>query len=151
MRTIFYAAIVFFFILQHPAYSIDRLKCGGTEPFWNAQLSDIQVIFDLAGGERRIVYNAPLYRAAAGAPLDFVMSIRAKRGHSTLIGFVVNENRMMVADKNGKAPSDANPYSAYCSDGMSDRGYSFSIHLIMNGNAYTGCCSTAAFPPIGSD
>lgn len=47
MRTIFYGAIVFV-ILQHPAYSIDRLKCGGTEPFWNAQLSDSQVVFDLA-------------------------------------------------------------------------------------------------------
>jgi len=79
------------------------------------------------------------------------MSIRAKRGNSTLVGFVVNENRMMVADKNGKAPSDADAYSAYCSDGMSDRGYPLSIHLIINGNAYTGCCSTAALPAVGSD
>jgi hypothetical protein len=151
MRLTFYAAIVFV-ILQQPAYSIDRLKCGGTEPFWDAQLSDGQVVFDPSGGgERRIIYRAPLYRAAAGAPLDFVMSVRAKRGNSTLIGFVVNENRMIVADKNGKAPSDADAYSAYCSDGMSDRGYSFSIHLIVDGNAYTGCCSTAALPPVGSD
>ena len=67
----------------------------------------------------------------------------------SLIGFVVNENRMMVADKNGKA-SDPDTYSAYCSDGMSDRGYSFSIHLVVDGNTYTGCCSTAASPPIGS-
>ena len=124
------------------------MKCGGTEPFWDAQLSDRQVTFGLSGG-RRTIYIAPIYKAAAGAPLDFVMSVRAKRGSSILIGFVVNENRMMVADKNGKA-SDPDTYSAYCSDGMSDRGYSFSIHLVVDGNTYTGCCSTAASPPIGS-
>jgi uncharacterized membrane protein len=149
MRTIFSAVIVLG-ILQHPAYSIERMKCGGTEPFWDAQLSDSQVIFGISGG-RRAIYVAPIYKAAAGAPLDFVMSVRAKRGGSTLIAFVVNESRMMVADKNGKAPSGYDVYSAYCSDGMSDRGYTFSVHLIVDGNAYTGCCSTAAFPPVGSD
>jgi uncharacterized membrane protein len=149
MRTLFFAVIALV-ILQHPTHSFERLKCGGTEPFWDAQLSDSQVTFGLSGG-RRTIYIAPIYKAAAGAPQDFAMSVRAKRGSSTLIGFVVNENRMMVADKNGKAPSNPDIYSAYCSDGMSDRGYSFSIHLLVEGNTYTGCCSTVAFPPIGSD
>jgi len=94
MRLTFYTGIACV-ILQQPAYSIDRLKCGGTEPFWDARLSDGQVVFDPSGGgERRIIYRTPLYTAAAGRPLDFVMSVRAKRGNSTLIGFVVNENRM---------------------------------------------------------
>ena len=123
MRLTFYAAIAFV-ILQQPAYSIERLKCGGTEPFWDAQLLNGQVVFNLpSGGERGIIYRAPLYRAARGASINFVMSVRAKRGNSTLIGFVVNENQMIVADKNGKAPSDADAYSAYCSDGMSDSGF----------------------------
>jgi hypothetical protein len=126
-----------------------RLPLAGLVAFSHLQFSQIR------GRQpylivRKILYVI-LYRAAAGAPLDFVMSVKAKRGNSTLIGFVVNENRMIVADKNGKAPSDADAYSAYCSDGMSDRGYSFSIHLIVDGNAYTGCCSTAALPPVGSD
>jgi uncharacterized membrane protein len=45
MRTTFVAAIALV-ILQYPAYSIERMKCGGTEPFWDAQLSDSQVIFN---------------------------------------------------------------------------------------------------------
>jgi uncharacterized membrane protein len=149
MRALLFVVIALV-IPQHPAYSIERMKCGGTEPFWDAQLSDSQVTFGLSG-VRRTMYIAPIYKAAAGAPLDFVMSVRAKRGSSILIGFVVNENRMMVADKNGKAPSDPDTYSAYCSDGMSDRAYSFSIHLVVDGNTFTGCCSTIRSPPIGSD
>lgn len=147
MRTIFSAGIALVMV-QHAAYAIDRLKCGGTEPFWDAQLSDSQVVFDLSGGERRIVYPAPLYRAAAGVPLDFVMSVRAKKGKSTLTGFVVDATRMIVADRNGKTPSDPDAYSAYCSDGMSDRVYPFSIHLSVDGKAYTGCCATTALRPM---
>jgi uncharacterized membrane protein len=149
MRPLLFVVIALV-IPQHPAYSIERMKCGGTEPFWDAQLSNNQVTFGLSGG-RRTIYIAPIYNAAAGASLEFVMSVRAKRGRSILIGFVVNENRMMVADKKGKAPSDPDAYSAYCSDGMSDRGYSFSVHLVVDGNTYTGCCSTTASPPIESD
>jgi uncharacterized membrane protein len=138
-------------ILQSSAHGIEKLKCGGTEPFWDAQLADNQVTFDLSGGERRIIYPAPVYRAAAGVPLDFVMSVRAKRGKSTLTAFVVNETRMTLLDKNGKTPAEDTAYGAYCSDNMSDRGYPYSIHLIIDGNVYTGCCSTTLLPPVGSD
>jgi uncharacterized membrane protein len=147
MRTMFAAAIVL--ILQHSAYSIERMECGGTEPFWDAKLSDTQMIF--AFGGRTTIYPAPRYRAAKGASIDFVMSVRANRGRSTLIAFVVNERVMKVADKNGKDPSDPDAYRAYCPDGMSDRGYPFSIHLIVDDSVYTGCCSTATSPPVGSD
>src|SRR5262245_53773624 len=133
---------------QYPAYSIERMKCGGTEPFWNAQLSDSQVIFNLSG-ERRTIYAAPRYRAARGASIGFVMSVRAARGKSTLIGFVVNEGQMTVADKKGNVPSNPDVYRAYCSDGMSDRRYPFSIHLVVNDSVYTGCCSTSTSPPVG--
>jgi len=149
MRTTFAAAIALV-ILQYPAYSIERMECGGTEPFWDAKLSDSQVIFRL-GVERRTIYTGPHYRAARGASIDFVMSVRATRGRSTLVAFVVNEREMTVADKNGNAPSDPDAYKAYCSDGMSDRGYPFSIHVIVDGDTYTGCCSTSTSPPVGSD
>jgi uncharacterized membrane protein len=146
MRTTFAAAIALV-ILQYPAYSIERMECGGTEPFWDAKLSDSQVIFHVSGG-RTTIYAAPLYRAARGASIDFVMSVRATRGRSSLIAFVVNEGQMTVADKNGNAPSNPDAYRAYCSDGMSDRGYPFSIHLIVDGNTFTGCCSTSTSPPV---
>jgi uncharacterized membrane protein len=150
MRTMFAAGIALL-ILQHSAFSIEKMECSGTEPFWDAQLSDSQVDFYPGGGGRKTIYPAPLYSAARGAAIGFVMSVRAKRGRSTLVAFVVNEREMIVADKKGKTPTDPDAYSAYCSDGMSDRGYPFSIHLIVDGTAYTGCCSTAASPPVGAD
>jgi uncharacterized membrane protein len=149
MRTLFATGMVL--ILQHSAYSLERIDCGGTEPFWDAKLSDTQVIFALSGSGRRTIYPTPRYRPAAGASIDFVRSVRATRGRSTLIAFIVNEGLMKVADKSGNAPSDPEAYRAYCSDGMSDRGYPLSIYLIVDDNVYTGCCSTAAAPPVGSD
>jgi uncharacterized membrane protein len=143
-----YAALL---MLQQPAYSIERMECGGTEPFWDAILSDRQVTFNLLGDRRTVIYPAPRYRAAEGASMDFVMSVRATKGKSSLIGFVVNEALKTIADKKGKPPADPDAYRAYCSDGMSERGYPFSLHLFVDGNAYTGCCSTTASPPVGEN
>jgi hypothetical protein len=73
----------------------------------------------------------------------------ATRGRSTLIAFVVDERLMIIEDKKGGSPpGDLGAYKAYCSDGMSDRGYPFSIHLIVDGNTFTGCCSTSTSPPV---
>jgi len=148
IRTGFAAAFILF--LQPAAHAIETMECGGTEPFWDAKLSDTRVTFTLPG-ERKITYSSPRYRAPRGASMEGVMSVRASRGKSTLVGFVVNEERMTVADKNGKSPPDEDVYRAYCADGMSERGWPYSIHLIVDGTAYTGCCSTATSPPIGSD
>ena len=148
IRIAFAAALVS--ILQHSAYAIERMECGGTEPFWDAKLSDTRVTFTLPG-ERHITYSSPRYRAPRGASMEGVMSVRASRGKSSLVGFVVNEERMTIGDKNGKAPADEDTYRAYCADGMSERGYPYSIHVIVDGTAYTGCCSTATSPPVGSD
>jgi uncharacterized membrane protein len=101
--TIFVAVI--FAILQSSAYAIEKMKCVGTEPFWDAELTDKQIIFGL-GGDNKIIYPLPHYRPAAGVPLDFVMSVTAKRGKSTLTAFVVNETRMILLDKNGKTPGN---------------------------------------------
>jgi len=144
LRTIVPAAIAIV-LLQHPAYPVD-MKCSGTEPFWDAQLSDKQIIFGLADG-RKVIYVAPHYRAAAGASPDFVLHVSAKRGNASLIAFIVNENLMVVFDKNSKS-LDQDTAKAYCSDAMSDRGYPFSIHLLVDGTAYTGCCSTTASPTV---
>ena len=131
-------------ILTNSAFSIEKMECGGTEPFWDAKLADGRVTFKL--GSPRI-YLAPMYSPASGMHPDFVMSVRAKRGKSNLTAFVVNEAQKVVADKDGAAAAD--PYRAYCSDGMSGRRFPFSIHLIVDGSAYTGCCWTATAPPVG--
>src|SRR5215468_9469449 len=41
IRTIFAGGLIL--ILQHPASAIEAMECGGTEPFWDAKLSDTQV------------------------------------------------------------------------------------------------------------
>ena len=151
VRDIIFIAGAAIAVLQSSAYAFETLKCSGTEPFWDAQLAATQVTFDLSGGERKINYPAPVYRSAAGVPLDFVMSVRAKRGKSVLTAFVVNETRMTLLDTTGKTPAKDTAYMAYCSDNMSERGYPYSIHLMIDGNVYTGCCSTSLLPPVGSD
>jgi hypothetical protein len=77
------------------------------------------------------------------------MSVQAKGKTGQLVGFIVNETLMALADKEGKPPEDRFTFNAYCSDGMSPRGYPFSIHLFVNGKVYTGCCANASNPPVG--
>ena len=108
--------------------SIEKLECGGTEPFWNGVLTDQQITFELSGTTTR-TYPKPTYAPAAGAPN--VTSIQATEKTGQLTGFVVNET----------PPS-------YCSDGMSPRGFPFSVHLIVDGKPYTGCCASASHPII---
>jgi hypothetical protein len=76
------------------------------------------------------------------------MSVQAKGKTGQLTGFVINETLMVLADKLGKAPDDRSAFKAYCSDGMSERGFPLSIHLIVDGKPYTGCCASASNPPV---
>jgi uncharacterized membrane protein len=134
-------------LVPSSVYAIEKMDCVGTEPFWSATLTDGQVSLKLFDQTRR--YSKPMYGAAAGASADYVMSVQARSGTSNLAAFVVNETEMIVADNDGRAHKDRNAYRAYCSDGMSDLGFPYSIHLIVDGKTYTGCCSTVANPPVG--
>jgi uncharacterized membrane protein len=132
-------------ILNTPAHAMEKMNCHGTEPFWGATLSDGQVVLELSDDTE--TYLEPTYMAAAGASPDYVMSVQTKNRTSSLIGFVVNETSMVVADGNGEAPPKGTEYQAYCSDAMSDRAFPFSIHLMVDEKPYTGCCWTASNPP----
>jgi uncharacterized membrane protein len=134
-------------LIANPALAVEKLECGGTEPFWSGVLTDQQITFELSGTTR--AYPKPTYAPATGTSADYVMSVRAKGKTGHLTGFVVNETLMFLADKHGKAPDDRFTFEAYCSDGMSDRGFPFSIHLIVDGKPYTGCCASASNPPVG--
>jgi uncharacterized membrane protein len=138
---------ILFTVSMNSAYAIETLACHGAEPFWNATLSTDKVTFRVLSSPK--TYLAPMYSSAAGVPLDYVMSVRAKRKKSNLIAFVVNQTRMLVADKHGAAAADL--YLAYCTDAMSSLAFHFSIHLIVDGRPYTGCCSSASAPPVGQD
>jgi uncharacterized membrane protein len=136
-------------ILPNSAYAIkkiEKMECHGTEPFWQAKLAGGRVTFktqDSSGTS----YPTPRYSPAAGK--RYVMSVRAKRGKSNLTAFVVDETQMDVADKKGARTDRI--YLAYCSNQMSEKKYPLSIHLIVNGKSYTGCCRTATHPEVGQD
>jgi uncharacterized membrane protein len=140
---------IFVFMLVSPAYAIEKMDCVGTEPFWNATLSDDQVAFEVDGATRR--YPSPKYSPAAGHSPNYVLSVQAKDRTSNLTAFTVNQTIMNVADKNGKPPSDRKEYESYCSDQMSALGFPYSIHLIVDHKIYTGCCWTRSNPRVGED
>jgi hypothetical protein len=68
------------------------------------------------------------------------MNVQAKGNAGQLSGFVVNETLMIVADM---APDDRFTFKAYCSDSMSERGYPFSIHLIVDGRMLRECLKSS--------
>jgi uncharacterized membrane protein len=116
------------------------------KPFWSGALTDQQITFELSGTTK--AYLKPTYTAATGASSDYVMSVQATGKTGRLTGFIVKETLMTVADKRGRAPGDRFTFKAYCSDSMSERGYPFSIHLIVDGKTFTGCCANASNPPV---
>jgi uncharacterized membrane protein len=131
-------------LMQTSAYAIEKMECLGTEPFWGASINDRQLVLDFAGDKK--TYPIPTFKAAAGTGPDYVTSIQARNRTSSVVAFVVNENLMIVADKNGKAPPENVEYQAYCSDGMSDRAFPYSIFLMVDGKPFVGCCSTGSNP-----
>ncbi len=71
------------------------------------------------------------YSPPAGASSDYLLSVQARNESSAFTAFIVNEALMVILDKGGQRPPDRMAYRAHCSDGMSDRGYPYSIHLII--------------------
>src|SRR5262249_20160775 len=71
-----------------------------------------KISFELSGTTR--TYSKPTYAPATGASADYVMSVQAKGRTGQLIGFIVNERLMALADKEGKSLEDRlhlNPHS----------------------------------------
>jgi uncharacterized membrane protein len=134
-------------LISNSALAVENMECAGTEPFWKGTFASQQIIFDFSGVTK--TYANPTYSAAAGVSDDYVVSVQASGKAGQLTAFIVNEGVKIVADMRGKAPDDQMTYKAYCSDGMSDRGFPFSVHLIVDGHPYTGCCANAANPPVG--
>lgn len=89
-------------LIAKPALAIEKLECGGTEPFWSAVLAEQQITFELSGITR--TYPKPTYAPATGASSDYVMSVQGTGKTGRLTGFIVNETPMTLADKAGKAP-----------------------------------------------
>jgi len=94
------------------------LHCGGTEPFWSAEITPDAISFEPMGG---VSMNATIYAAvpAEGRPADFIVGILAPPMTGVL--------RKQI-----------------CSDGMSDRDYPWSVVLMdasgIGMKVVEGCC-----------
>jgi uncharacterized membrane protein len=120
------ALLCILLLVRSSAYAIEKMDCLGTEPFWDATLTDGQVVLEISTKATKR-YPTPIYRPAAGTNPDYVMSLQARNRTSNITAFVVKEA---------------------CSDDMSDRVYPFSIYLMVDGKPYRGCCSKASNSPI---
>jgi uncharacterized membrane protein len=95
------------------------LMCGGTEPFWSAQISNEAFVFNAFWAEEESI----------SYPVN-----AAPRAHS--IGFPV----FLMLDGGGVASLAPNT----CSDGMSDATYGWTLNAVLPGQyetAYSGCCT----------
>jgi hypothetical protein len=79
-------------LMFSPAQALERMDCFGTEPFWDALLTDARISFKRADSSS-IVYSRPKYTAATNAP--FATSVQAKGATGNLIGFVVGSRLLM--------------------------------------------------------
>jgi len=95
------------------------LTCGGTEPFWSAEVSDEALVFSAFWEEEESI----------SYPIN-----AAPRAHT--IGFPV----FLMLEGGGVASLSPNT----CSDGMSDATYGWTLNLVRPGvydTAYSGCCT----------
>lgn len=95
------------------------LSCGGTEPFWSAEIHEDDIVFNAFWAEE----ESMSYPVTA-APRAFT------------IGYPV----ILMLEGGGVAVLEPE----YCSDGMSDIPYGWSLNTVLPDHAetvYSGCCS----------
>jgi len=106
-------------VQAEPKAILVALQCGGTEPFWSADVSQDAVLFQMMAGPQT---TAPVDWAvpAAGRPADYITGF----GAGSFTGVLRKE---------------------ICSDGMSDIEYPWSIVLINRTGSgpyvVEGCCN----------
>jgi uncharacterized membrane protein len=126
------------------ANAIEAYRCVGTEPFWMLDMDDEGATFSPMDGTQE-TFNVT-YRAPEGTTTSYVLVADAWTGKSKLTAFVSNGGGFIVADQKGRSPGS--DVRAYCSDGMSDWLYPFSVNMIVDDRALTGCCSSSTHPAI---
>jgi uncharacterized membrane protein len=103
----------------------EGLRCGGTEPFWSADLSEGSIDF------------SPMEGAARKLPLAFSVTAIGRNNRFALAASDGARRMTLVVGEDGQ-----------CSDGMSDRQFRWRADLLMENpadselpTAYEGCCS----------
>lgn len=101
------------------------LNCGGTEPFWNVDFAEKKVTFEPMGAE------------SLDLPLEVSTTARGR-----------NHRFAVIAVDRGKRLTAMISRGEQCSDGMSDRNFSWRADIIVEDPtntempaSYEGCCS----------
>ena len=101
-----------------PATNTTVMKCTGTEPFWNLEITDKQLKVKMMDGPRYVV------------PVSFRQTSANNRTIAVIAGANATNSAQTFLQKTDN-----------CSDGMSDTNYPYSITGVVNGRqVISGCC-----------
>jgi len=89
--------------------------CLGNEPFWQVQISKNENL------------------------IDFYNPMEQELVHFDYVPAVEMNNTVVYTAKNKKQEIKITLKAQQCSDGMSERAYSHSVSVVLNGNEYKGC------------
>ena len=101
-----------------------RLKCSGTEPFWNVQVEDKSIRVELSG-EKAVRYFGVQVREAAGVSPGYSFKVEGSRDKGA--------RRVSLVVIRDSAES--------CSDGMSEEKLPYQVQVEVGGVLLSGCCS----------
>jgi hypothetical protein len=112
------------------------------------EFTDTQIFYNIPGEQTTQIPN-PKYSSVASTGMEYLIVASAVSVKINLLGFVQNVNGLNIADIQGNPPIHGAKYSAYCSDGMSNKLYPYTIHIFINNQPYTGCCHSQSHPAVG--
>ena len=102
-----------FFLVSTQAFAIN---CHGTEPFWGAEITSDQVVYESPDLTEPMTYSITSVGAAAGYVSDFIQIYQNNNGP---VAIVKNQT---------------------CSDGMSDFDYPKEVIIFTGTATLYGCC-----------
>ena len=96
-------------------------SCGGTEPFWDAWVTDSEVLFTLMGQDS-VVFRYSDKLKAEGLQSDYIMIFKLENDKVKPVYLIIKKTE-----------------KCKCTDGMSDNEYEYESYFIKDKITYFGC------------
>ena len=109
-------------LLAAPAFAANLYACGGTEPFWDADISNNSVMINFVG-EEPTTYLIKQRTYPMGTPETFGEVIQAVAPNGAKASITIRKD-----DK--------------CNDGMSEQTYTHEIWFLKGDKLVVGCCNS---------
>lgn len=127
-------------VVGHASANLDETQggankvrgCHGTEPFWGISIDADRITFEDDDAKTTIVNLGPV--PSRNSTVEFAALYQG----STLEEPAMTMN-VIITRADG-----------YCSDGMSDEHYPFTVSVVRGGQLFTGCCSGSNGSPTRS-